>query len=49
MRRIRNVEVETIVCTRPPKANANGWSFPRRIEDILRRELPVDQFLIPVN
>lgn len=39
MRRIRNVEVETIVCTRPPKANANGWSFPRRIEDILRHEL----------
>src|ERR1700730_3828251 len=39
MKRIRNVEVETLVCGRPPKANANGWSFPRAVEEILLREL----------
>lgn len=39
MRRIRNVEVSTIVCTRPPKANANGWAFPRTIEKLLIDEL----------
>ena len=38
--RARNIEVENNrVCTRPPKAKANGWSFPRSIEDILIREL----------
>src|SRR5258708_20787214 len=39
MRRIRSVEVETIVCSRPPQNRGNGWSFPRTIEDLLRREL----------
>lgn len=39
MKQVRNVEVETIVCSRPPKAKANGWSFPKSIEDLLRREL----------
>jgi len=33
------MEVETIVCKRPPTAKANGWAFPRTVEDILRREL----------
>ena len=39
MPRIRQVEVEVLVCGRPPKANANGWSFPCAVEDLLRREL----------
>lgn len=37
--RTRKVEVEVLVCGRPPKSNANGWSFPRAVEDLLRREL----------
>jgi hypothetical protein len=37
--RIRNIEVQTIVCGRPPRAKANGWSFPKTVEDLLFREL----------
>jgi hypothetical protein len=39
MRQVRNVEVSTLVCSRPPRCRSNGWSFPKTIEDLLRSEL----------
>jgi hypothetical protein len=47
MQKIRNVEISTIVCTRPPKAKANGWSFPKTVEDLLLRELAGKSVLHP--
>lgn len=37
--RARKVEVETIVCTRPPSCRGDGWAFPPTIESLLLREL----------
>ena len=35
MKRIRQVPIETLVCTRSVRAYKNGWSFPRTVEKLL--------------